>query len=101
MFQRQLKSNPIQVPRDSLADKLPKFSLPLGEELTQWTVWLSEEGLWSRLNTLSQVAILQGPQRQAAEVAFKELMQSSDIERNEKGEIAVHGRTYFTWTDVL
>ncbi|KAH8889496.1 S-adenosyl-L-methionine-dependent methyltransferase [Thozetella sp. PMI_491] len=78
---------------------LPKFSLPLGEESIEWTVWLTEDALWSRLNTLSQVAILKGPERDAAVRTFREALQLGDVERNDKGEIAVHGHTYYAWTD--
>ncbi|KAK0672808.1 S-adenosyl-L-methionine-dependent methyltransferase [Cercophora samala] len=74
------------------------FTLPLGEETVKWTVWLSEEALWSRINTLSQVAILEGSDREAAVKVFKEALRSSDVERNEKEEIALHGVTYFVWT---
>lgn len=85
--------------RDSLTNSLPRFSLPLGEHTTDWTVWLSEDALWSRLNTLSQVAILQGEKKEAAVRTFKEALQMGDVERNEAGEIAVHGHTYCAWTD--
>ncbi|VBB72789.1 Putative methyltransferase [Podospora comata] len=77
------------------------FALPLSEETVKWTVWLSEGALWSRINTLSQVAILEGSDREAAVRVFKEALQSPDVERNEKGEIALHGVTYFVWTKKL
>ena len=62
-------------------------------------MWLSEEALWARINTLSHVAVLKGEQREASERLFKEAMQYDDVERNEKGEVALHGVTYFAWTD--
>ncbi len=99
VFQQQLRSNPVQVLRDSLTGNLPKFSLPLGEETIKWTVWLSEDALWSRLTTLSHVAILKGAQKEAAFRTVKETLQLGDVERNDKGEIAVHGHTYLAWTD--
>ncbi|KAI1383457.1 S-adenosyl-L-methionine-dependent methyltransferase [Hypoxylon trugodes] len=99
VFDQQLPGNPIQVIKDTFNDDLPRFSLPLGEDSTKWTVWLSEETLASRLNTLSQVAVLKGEEREAWLKLFKETLQSNDVERNEKGEIAVHGITYFVWTD--
>ncbi|KAK3989199.1 hypothetical protein QBC44DRAFT_350759 [Cladorrhinum sp. PSN332] len=74
------------------------FSLPLGEQTVKWTVWLSEEALWSRINTLSQVAVLEGQERESAIRVFKEALQSDDVERNSKGEVALHGITYFVWT---
>ena len=74
------------------------FSLPLGEQTIKWTVWLSDDALWSRINTLSQVAVLEGQERESAINVFKEALQSPDVERNERGEIALHGITYFAWT---
>jgi hypothetical protein len=85
--------------RNTFTDHLPRFSLPLGENSVRWTTWLSEEALWARLNTLSQIAILKGEDREAAVQLFKDTLQGVDVERNEKGEIAVHGATYFAWTD--
>jgi hypothetical protein len=64
-------------------------------------MWLSEEALWARINTLSQIAVLKGNDREAAIKIFKDILQSDDVKRNEKGEIEVHGVTYFAWTDRL
>ncbi|KAK6088251.1 methyltransferase C25B8.09 [Seiridium cupressi] len=99
VFERQTPGNPLQVVKDTLFDHLPKFSLPLGEDSVKWTVWLSEDALWSRINTLSQVAVLQGQERENAVKLFKDVLDGDDVERNGKGEIAVHGVTYFAWTD--
>ncbi|OTB11823.1 hypothetical protein K445DRAFT_209782 [Daldinia sp. EC12] len=101
VFDQQLPGNPIQVIKDTFTDRLPRFSLPLGEDSIKWTVWLSEEALASRLNTLSQIAVLKSEEREAWVKLFKETIQGDDVERNEKGEIAVHGVTFFTWTDRL
>ncbi|KAK4659752.1 hypothetical protein QC762_113990 [Podospora pseudocomata] len=87
--------------RRSALDNQQLFALLLSEETVKWTVWLSEGALWSRINTLSQVAILEGSDREAAVRVFKEALQSPDVERNEKGEIALHGVTYFVWTKKL
>ncbi|KAB5580778.1 S-adenosyl-L-methionine-dependent methyltransferase [Coniochaeta sp. 2T2.1] len=101
VFEKQTKHNPIQILRDSLSADFPKFSLPLGEETIKWTVWLSEDALWARINTLSQVAVLQGPGKEEAYMTFKEALQSEDVMRNERGEIALHGVTFFAWTDKI
>jgi hypothetical protein len=101
VFQRQLKSNPLVILRDSFTDNLPKFSLPLGEDSVRWTVWLSEEALWARINTLSHVAILEGEQRETAVSTFREALAMADVERNENGQVAVHGVTYFVWTNKI
>jgi hypothetical protein len=101
VFEKQLKHSPLQILRDSFTSNLPKFSLPLGEESVKWKVWLSEDALWARISTLSQVAVLQGAQKEAGLRTFKEALQSEDVERNEKGEIALHGVTFFAWTDKI
>ncbi|KAF2199651.1 S-adenosyl-L-methionine-dependent methyltransferase, partial [Delitschia confertaspora ATCC 74209] len=101
VFERQQKSNPLQIIRDTFGGDLPRFSLPLGEERIEWTVWLSEEALWGRINTLSQVAVLQGEQKEAGYRLFKETLQAEDVQRNEKGEIALHGWTFLAWTDKI
>ncbi|KAI1433638.1 S-adenosyl-L-methionine-dependent methyltransferase [Xylaria sp. CBS 124048] len=87
-----------QTPADVLADNLPRFSFPLGEETIRWALWLSEEALWARINTLSHIAILKGNEKQAAVKMFKDIIQSDDVERNGKGEMAIHGVTYCAWT---
>ncbi|KAI2602347.1 S-adenosyl-L-methionine-dependent methyltransferase [Hypoxylon sp. NC1633] len=101
VFDQQLPSNPIQVIKNTFTDRLPRFSLPLGEDSVKWTIWLSEEALLSRMTTLSQIAVLKGEKREAWLKIFKEAIQGEDVERNEKGEIAAHGLTYFCWTDRL
>ncbi|KAI1078290.1 S-adenosyl-L-methionine-dependent methyltransferase [Whalleya microplaca] len=101
VFEQQMPTSPVQVIKDTLFDHMPKFSLPLGEHSMKWTVWLSEEALWSRFNTLSQVATLKGEAREAAVRIFQEAIHEDDVERNEKGEILIHGITHLVWTDRL
>ncbi|KUI63284.1 hypothetical protein VP1G_10437 [Cytospora mali] len=99
VFSKQLKSNPVQVLCDTLTNNLPQFSLPIGQDSVEWTHWLSEEALWKRINTLSQVAMLEGEGRAKAEGVFREAMAMGDVVRNERGEVECHGRTYLAWTD--
>ncbi|KAK7951117.1 MFS-type transporter [Apiospora aurea] len=99
VFQQQLPGNPLQALADTLTNQLPRFSLPIGEKASKWTVWLTEDALWSRLSTLSQIAVLKGEEKEGTVKVFKEAMQSDDVERNGDGEIALHGVTYFAWTD--
>lgn len=101
VFDRQLKTNPVQVLRDTLTGNLPQFSVPLGQDSVEWTCWLSEEALWRRINTLSHVALLQGKEREHGEEVFREAMRMGDVKRNEAGEVECHGRTYLAWTDRL
>ncbi|KAI0100396.1 S-adenosyl-L-methionine-dependent methyltransferase [Nemania sp. FL0031] len=99
VFEKQPPANPVQAIRDTFSDHLPRFSLPLGENSVKWTMWLSEEALWARINTLSQIAVLKGEEREAAIKMYKDILQGDDVNRNEKGQIEVHGVTYFAWTD--
>ena len=78
--------------------QLPLFSYPLGDAKIPWTVWLSEEALWSRYNTLSHIARLDGEAKEKVLRVFKDAMKGDDVERNEGGEVAVHGNTYLAWT---
>ena len=99
MFDKELPFNPIQVVKDIVKQDFPKFSVPIGENSIKFITWLTEDALWSRFNTLSQIAVLKGEEREAAVRTFKEALQGDDVEKNDKGEIAVHGVTYFIWTD--
>ncbi|KAI9755138.1 MAG: Proteasome subunit beta type-1 [Chaenotheca gracillima] len=77
----------------------PQFSLPLGENLTHWTVWLTPEKVWERYRTLSQIAILEGEEKERVmEKFFRIIKDGEDVERNDKGEVALHGVTLAAWT---
>ncbi|KXJ95986.1 methyltransferase domain-containing protein [Microdochium bolleyi] len=99
VFEQQLPGNPFQVIRNTLSDHLPRFSLPLGEASVPFEVWLTEDALWSRLKTLSQIAVLSAEELEKAKVTFEDVLKSDDVERNSKGEVKLHGVTYFAWTD--
>jgi len=101
VFDKQLPGTPFQVLRNTLTDHLPRFSLPIGEESIKFTVWLTEDALWARLRTLSQIAVLKGAELDGAKKILDEALRMDDVERNEKGEVAVHGVTYYAWTDRL
>ncbi|RYO80208.1 hypothetical protein DL766_009330 [Monosporascus sp. MC13-8B] len=101
VFAENLPYTPFQVIKNTITDHLPRFSLPLGEGKVSWTVWLSEDALWSRLQTLSQIAVLKGPDLENAKKIVKDALSGDDVKRNEKGEIAVHGVTYYAWADRL
>jgi hypothetical protein len=63
VFDDQLKSTPLTIQSAN-----PLFSLPLGEGRIGFTKWLSKEAIWDRIQTLSQVAIQEGEQREVSEV---------------------------------
>jgi hypothetical protein len=99
VFEKQLDSStPLQTLKDTFTQNLPQFSLPLGEDDVKWTVWLTDEGVWSRYATLSQIANLKGEKLGAVRKQVADALKGDEVERNEKGEIAVHGVTHFVWT---
>ena len=57
VFDKQLESTPLTI---QSAD--PLFSLPIGEEIVEFTHWLSPDAVWDRFHTLSQFAVLEGQQ---------------------------------------
>lgn len=74
------------------------FVTPIGEKVFPWTVWLSDEALLLRLRTLSQVAILQGKDKEDFDSKFWDIVKSPEAERNEQGLLPLHGGTTVAWT---
>ncbi|KPM38083.1 hypothetical protein AK830_g8491 [Neonectria ditissima] len=79
----------------------PIFSTPIGTERVHWSVWLTPEGLWDRINTLSWNAIREGEARREFNEKFDKILKEGDGKWNDKGEIEVHGSTFFAWTERL
>jgi len=98
VFEQQLDTTPLQTLRDTFTKSFPDFSLPIGEDKVQWTVWLTEQGLWERYLTLSQISVLEKAEMERVKKEVFDAMKGDDVESNEKGEVAVHGVTYFAWT---
>lgn len=67
----------------------------------QWSVWLTPEGLWDRINTLSWNAIREGEAKQEFREKFDKILKEGDGKWNDKGEIEFHGSTFFAWTERL
>lgn len=63
--QLKLYPTPVATPANSF------FSLPLGQSEEKWTVWLSQENIWSRYSTISHVAVLQGDELKVSLVFLK------------------------------
>ncbi|KAL2881535.1 hypothetical protein SGCOL_003102 [Colletotrichum sp. CLE4] len=104
IFDSQLDANPLRAVKDVVLEggrKMPLFSVPVGEEKVPFTVWLTPEAVWNRLRTLSQVAVLEGARAAAFKAEFDAVLAGESVERNEKGEVALHGVTYFAWTSRL
>lgn len=66
----------------------------------EWTVWLSDEAVWDRFSTLSQIANTEGDGEKFEDIKKQvfEALKVDGTERNDAGEVAVHGRTYLAWT---
>ncbi|TDZ34890.1 putative methyltransferase-like [Colletotrichum sidae] len=104
IFDRQLDANPLRAVRDIVLEggrKMPLFSVPVGEDRVPFSVWLTPEALWKRVSTLSQVALLRGERAAAFKAKFDEILAGESVERNGKGEVALHGVTYFAWSSRL
>ncbi|GAM83441.1 hypothetical protein ANO11243_014290 [Dothideomycetidae sp. 11243] len=94
IFDEQLESGPLSI----MTSSTPLFALPLGFHEERWEVWLPEDKIWERLNTLSQISVLKGKDKEDAIRIFKDAIKADDVKSNEKGEFAIHGATYSSWT---
>ncbi|PNS17708.1 hypothetical protein CAC42_3103 [Sphaceloma murrayae] len=94
VFDQQLESSPLSI----LTSSQPLFALPLGAHEERWEVLLPKDRIWDRLNTLSQISVLEGKERQNAENLFKNAIDAPETEVNEKGEVVIHGGTFSHWT---
>jgi len=97
VFEQQQDTSPLQTLKDTFTHNFPSFSLPLGEETVKWTHWLSDEKIWDRFSTLSQIANLTEEKRESFHQEVLAALKQHG-ERNEKGEVAMHGITYLAWT---
>lgn len=93
-----MDSTPLQTLKDTFTQDFPQFSLPLGEDHVSWTVWLSDEAIWNRFATLSTISVLEPEKKEELKQKVLGALRDMDAERNEKGEVALHGKTYFFWT---
>jgi len=94
VFDSQLSANPLSI----VTTTDPLFALPLAENVEEWSIWLTEEALWDRFSTLSQVAMLEGEEREKVRNVVREALKGDDVQKNEKGEVKLHGMTVSAWT---
>lgn len=99
-FDEQIKPNPMQALRDSFSN-MSRFSLPLGTDKVEWTVWLTPDQLWNRLCTLSQIVVMKDNERAHTRRLFEAAMAREDCVLNEQGQIMLTGCTYSVWTQAL
>ncbi|KAF4444353.1 2-heptaprenyl- -naphthoquinone [Fusarium austroafricanum] len=86
--------------RQAEAEK-PFFSTPIETETIPWSVWLTPEALWDRFNTLSWNKLRQGEDCRLFREKFDRIIKGGDAKYNEKGEIELHGCTFFVWISRL
>jgi hypothetical protein len=98
VFEKQQDTTPLQTLKDTFFHHMPTFSLPLGEENVKWTVWLSDEALWSRFATISHIANLEEGKKEEVRNEVYDALKRDGVERNAEGEVALHGVTYLAWT---
>jgi hypothetical protein len=98
IFEEQTATTPVQTLVDTVNGNLPAFSLPLGTEDIFWTVYLTEEAIWSRFHTHSQIAVLEGEQLEGVKKQVFDALKEEGVERNAAGQVALHGRTHLVWT---
>ncbi|EHY51992.1 hypothetical protein HRR83_003443 [Exophiala dermatitidis] len=79
-------------------DQQSLFKVPLSQDSVEFETWLPKDAVWSRLRTLSQLAILEGEELEKVKKTFFDSVNSEDTPTDESGRIAVHGRTVFFWT---
>jgi len=97
VFDEQIRSGPLAL----IIGSEPLFSLPLAMHEDPWTVFLPKDKVWDRLATLSQIAILEGEERERVYKRFLDAVASEDTQKNEQGELAVHGGTIAAWTSKI
>ncbi|MCJ1477947.1 hypothetical protein MMC13_006622 [Lambiella insularis] len=95
-FEEQTRSTPLTV-----ASADPIFTLPLGEDSVKWTVWLEKDAVWHRFHTISHIANLKGEKLEETKNKVYEILNGSDVELNDKGEVALHGMTFYGWTTAV
>ncbi|KAL8723644.1 MAG: hypothetical protein Q9225_000087 [Loekoesia sp. 1 TL-2023] len=93
VFDKQLSSTPFTI---QAAD--PLFSLPLGEDSVEFVSWLHPETIWDRFRSLSQIAGLGSEELAGVKDMVFAAITSPDVERNDNGELPLHGRVVYAWT---
>lgn len=109
IFDEQVKKTPLSL---IIADGDQMFALPIGEQEIEWEVKLSKGDAWERFCTLSQVAVLEGEEKEVS-CAYRRPEAASDLsqrvrrqfneaidsaETDENGQVVVHGFTHLAWT---
>ncbi|KAK4615926.1 hypothetical protein CLAFUW4_10116 [Fulvia fulva] len=95
VFDEQVKKTPLSL---IIASDDQLFSLPIAEQQEPFEVALSVDSLWDRYSALGHIAALEGVYRERVRKTFMDIVSADEVEKNEKGEVTVHGNTYAVWT---
>ncbi|KAI5466158.1 S-adenosyl-L-methionine-dependent methyltransferase [Mariannaea sp. PMI_226] len=79
----------------------PLFSTPIQEDRVEWSVKLTRNGLWDRINTLSWNAVREGDARREFEEKFDQILKESERAKDDENNVEIHGCTFFAWTKRL
>lgn len=90
-----------QIFEEQATSASPLFSTPIETATVPFKLWLTPEAICNRINTLSQVSILKGVDREVFFAKLSKAINEGDGEWNSKGEIAIHGHTFYAWTSRL
>ena len=96
IFDEQGASNPV-----SIFSSDPLFGLPIGEEIFEFQRWLDRDHIWNAFQTYSAVANLDATHLAEIEKTFTEATNSPDVEVDDQGRIAVHGKTLIAYTSSI
>ncbi|KAI9814116.1 MAG: hypothetical protein M1832_006004 [Thelocarpon impressellum] len=77
------------------------FAAPVGAARVPTTSWLRADAVWARYATLSQVAVLGGEERATLRSEVMRALGEGGAERNERGEVAVHGVACLAWAEKI
>ncbi|KAK1084323.1 hypothetical protein LTR48_005550 [Friedmanniomyces endolithicus] len=77
------------------------FALPLGEWEERFEVWMGRRQVWERYATISSVVVLGEEEREKTYKTVMDALNGPEVEVNEKGEVALHGRTFVVWTSKI
>ena len=70
VFDDQISSNPFSITMSAE----PLFALPLAENVEKWEVWLPRDKIWDRLNTLSQISVLEPEEKEVSAFGFSAML---------------------------
>nr|POE63355.1 putative methyltransferase-like c25b8.10 [Quercus suber] len=98
VFDEQTKSTPLSL---LVADDDQLFALPLGETIEPFEVHLTRDKIWERFSTLSQIAVLEGEERERTQKTFMDALSADDVEVDAQNQVTVHGDTYIAWSSKI